>query len=309
MTDNEATQFAPAEENTPAAESIPAAENTAKTTEKKAGKWRSRLHDAASTGIGVLVGAATPVMMGMKSDASDETDGHKTPTANHSEVLSHPELVDEQIPVATTVNDNMSFGEAFAAARTETGPGGVFEWHGNLYGTYTAEEWNAMSAEERADYGRHFAWNRMDHSQSDVASSNNTHTDSNDNHSENNTDNNSDDIDVVSVNHNDNSHTHAHTVPASNSSAESEIEVLGIVHNDELDANIAAVNIDGQDVYLIDVDNDQTFDYMVNDSNGNGHADEGEIADISTVGMTIGDLTDIAGPEMNYDAGSDCYEA
>ncbi len=39
-----------------------------------------------------------------------------------------------------TVNDNMSFAEAFAAARAELGPGGVFEWHGQLYGTFYATE-------------------------------------------------------------------------------------------------------------------------------------------------------------------------
>ena len=48
----------------------------------------------------------------------------------------------------------MSFGDAFAAARAELGPGGMFTWHGNSYSTYTADEWDNMSAGERADYGR-----------------------------------------------------------------------------------------------------------------------------------------------------------
>ncbi len=39
-----------------------------------------------------------------------------------------------------TVNDKMSFKEAFAAARKELGPGGVFEWNGKLYGTFYATE-------------------------------------------------------------------------------------------------------------------------------------------------------------------------
>ena len=50
------------------------------------------------------------------------------------------------------VDDDMSFGEAFAAAREQVGAPGVFTWHGNTYGTYYAEEWNDMSAAERGDF-------------------------------------------------------------------------------------------------------------------------------------------------------------
>lgn len=39
-----------------------------------------------------------------------------------------------------TVTDDMSFGEAFASAREEMGPGGVFVWHGQYYNTFYAEE-------------------------------------------------------------------------------------------------------------------------------------------------------------------------
>ena len=50
------------------------------------------------------------------------------------------------------VNDEMSFGEAFAAARAEVGPGGVFHWHGGIYNTYTADEWNNMSVQQKHDF-------------------------------------------------------------------------------------------------------------------------------------------------------------
>lgn len=39
-----------------------------------------------------------------------------------------------------TVSDNMSFSEAFAAAREELGAGGVFSWQGEYYNTFYAEE-------------------------------------------------------------------------------------------------------------------------------------------------------------------------
>ena len=52
------------------------------------------------------------------------------------------------------VNDDMSFGEAFAAARAEVGPGGVFHWHGGIYNTYSADEWNAMSTDQKHDFAQ-----------------------------------------------------------------------------------------------------------------------------------------------------------
>jgi hypothetical protein len=56
------------------------------------------------------------------------------------------------LPTAKNVSDDMSFNQAFAAARAEVGPGGVFYWNGMLYGTYYESEWNAMTVEERANY-------------------------------------------------------------------------------------------------------------------------------------------------------------
>lgn len=44
--------------------------------------------------------------------------------------------------------EDMSFGEAFATAREDLGPGETFEWHGNLYSTSTIEEWNAAHPSE-----------------------------------------------------------------------------------------------------------------------------------------------------------------
>lgn len=46
-------------------------------------------------------------------------------------------------------HDNLSFGDAFDEARNQVGAGGVFRWHGRLFNTYTREEWDAMSAGEK----------------------------------------------------------------------------------------------------------------------------------------------------------------
>ena len=62
----------------------------------------------------------------------------------------HP-LLGDGMDVAE-VSDDMSFNEAFSAAREEVGPGGVFYWRGGIYGTYNKEEWESISEEERADF-------------------------------------------------------------------------------------------------------------------------------------------------------------
>lgn len=61
---------------------------------------------------------------------------------------------DAPISAATSVRDDMSFSEAFAAARQEVGSGGVFIWRGNLYGTYYKEEWENMTSEQKAEYNQ-----------------------------------------------------------------------------------------------------------------------------------------------------------
>ena len=45
-----------------------------------------------------------------------------------------------------------TFNEAFKAARENFGPGGAFEWKGNIYSTFTAEEWDSMSDLEQEQY-------------------------------------------------------------------------------------------------------------------------------------------------------------
>lgn len=58
----------------------------------------------------------------------------------------------EAANVSDVVTDDMSFSEAFAAARADVGAGGVFEWNGDLFGTYYKEEWEDLSPAETEEY-------------------------------------------------------------------------------------------------------------------------------------------------------------
>jgi hypothetical protein len=61
-------------------------------------------------------------------------------------------IICTEAPFAESVNDNMSFKEAFDAARSEVGPGGFFEYKGQLYNTYTQDEWEKMTPQEQQQY-------------------------------------------------------------------------------------------------------------------------------------------------------------
>lgn len=351
--DDEATQFDNPTTPQPQAASQPqtAPQAEAKRDAKtKRNIWKQA---AAGAGSGILVGGLATMLMGMKS-ADDSAEGAATASSadSHHEGsgLSHPEWVDGEVPVATGVDDSMSFGQAFAAARAEVGPGGCFEWHGGVYGTYTAEEWGHMSAAERAEYGDHFNWNHLDTSSSNVAQQ--TATQANDTphtqpqHTETiqaevaqpdapgqNTiegeviaqqpQPGNDDIQIIEVNHNEQNNT-AQANPATPSSApltasemvevlidtggEHQVEIIGAVYDPETQANLGGAVIDGQEVILIDIDGNTTFDYLATDTDGNGSLDEGEMAEIGHLGITTDDMGGVINAPGDLVAGNDDIE-
>ena len=50
------------------------------------------------------------------------------------------------------IEPGLTFEEAFADARAQVGPGGIFYWHGAIFSTYTEDEWNAMTEDEQARF-------------------------------------------------------------------------------------------------------------------------------------------------------------
>lgn len=104
---------------------------------------------------GILMGAgllyAGQSVAATKIDVPDEATDATTADAATAEMQQADSATEAALPVARIHND-MSFGEAFAAARAEVGPGGVFIWHGGIYNTYTADEWNAMTPQQKNDF-------------------------------------------------------------------------------------------------------------------------------------------------------------
>lgn len=114
------------------------AENTQQ-VEKQGSAWKQVTLGGAS---GILMGAGAMYAAEAYAANKGETPAEDTPAEGEQH---------EAVRVAE-VSDNMSFADAFAAARDQVGAGGVFRWHGGIYNTYTAEEWNGMSDEQKNDF-------------------------------------------------------------------------------------------------------------------------------------------------------------
>lgn len=249
----------------------------------------------ASIGAGVLIGGVSSFLMSM----GEKPDFPKSGNEHGKDNLTHPEWVDGEIDVASSVNDNMTFDEAFAAARAEVGSGGVFEWRGQLYGTYTMAEWQQMSPGEKAEYSNHFSWNHIDNTNSVVGN----HVSAN-NASHNNSDIHQQVMSDEQIEHEldqqiasseptyiDNDAYLAHTADTTVPAFDQNIEILGVSFDNEEKAPVGKMTIDGQEVILIDIDNDQQFDYMAVDVDNDGVIDTEEITPILDEHLSVDDFT------------------
>ena len=121
-------------------------------TKKEGSAWK---HVTLGGVSGILMGAgllyAGQAVAATKTDVPEEATDATTTGAATAEAQQADSATEATLPVAQMHND-LSFGEAFAAARAEVGPGGVFIWHGGIYNTYTADEWNAMTPQQKNDF-------------------------------------------------------------------------------------------------------------------------------------------------------------
>lgn len=171
----------------------------------------------------------------------------------------------EQMPELKPL-DELSFREAFDTARAEMGPGGVFRWHGNLYNTYTADEWQAMSDERKEELAQEVD---PEISPEDI------------------------DTDVVTVNETaDSLQTKANETsdPLLSEASEAEddsddVRVIGqgeVTLQNGRNVTVQELEVNGQRVAVIDVDQDGTADIAMTDLNQNRQMDEGEVIDLHT---------------------------
>lgn len=174
----------------------------------------------------------------------------------------------EGIKVAQ-VDDDASFNEAFADARAQVGPGGVFEWRGHVYNTYYESEWENMSPAERAEYQSKIDYNAVTDG-SDATANVQTAAEAT---------------------------TETAVAPdaqmVDNQPENTEVKVLGVEVMTDAEGNqatIAGLEIDGQAAIMVDVDNDGMMDVIAVDEDGNGQLSENEVYDASELNISTQDL-------------------
>lgn len=250
-------------------------ETTTGASKKEGLKWKEITIGGVS---GILLGgagsfAATAATLNNTDEVLDENAEENNETQSEENVATEEAThVVAHGNVASGVNDNMSFNEAFAAARSEVGAGGCFVWHGNVYGTYYASEWNAMSPAQRDEFVSQTTGVDTSHSHATYA------------------------------HHSTASHTQTaqHVTPEKEETGEDDmaVEILGVEqvqHEDGSVSNIGAASINGQAVYFIDVDGqDGEFELMATDLNANGSLEENEITDISDQHMQVSQFQELA---------------
>lgn len=159
--------------------------------------------------------------------------------------------------------DSLSFKDAFDAARAEMGPGGVFTWHGNVYNTYTAAEWNAKTHQEKVLFAEEVSPQIIEDD---------------------------DDVQVASLPNEEDiaddglKPENMQTVSNDNPDEE-EVRVIGFGDIELSDGHVITVeelDYNGQRVAVIDLDQDGTPDIAMSDLNGNRRPDEGEVIDLHT---------------------------
>lgn len=190
-------------------------------------------------------------------------------TAIAEEPLTHDEVIDAisnaidengnaALTVSETNYDEMSFNEAFAAARAEAGgPGGVFEWRGGLYGTFLADEWNSLSDDEKADYGSDVTEILEDYEFRPEIEAMGTGMEDTETHK----------VEVVN------------TWTITDASGEK--------------ASVAHLTVDGQDVALIDKDGNGSADTMVRDANQDGIITEDEVVNIENENIEMEEINNL----------------
>ena len=197
-----------------------------------------------------------------------------------------PEPEDAIVATATgvrvaQVDDNASFSQAFADARAQVGPGGVFEWHGRVYGTYYKDEWDNMTAEQKHEYQASIDYKdiisdeSMAQHHNDMAQHNATHHESN--------------VDNTSYHHQETT-AKPETVNDSQdvSSEDVDVQVLEVgqtdLNSDGIPENAAILEVNGHEVLIVDIDQDGIADAALCDVDNDGQV---EIADLSGENMAM----------------------
>lgn len=264
-----------------------------KRQEKESTKGGANWKEVVIGGVsGIAFGSGATLLMGSTTNQEGESIfEEEAENPAESETPAQEPVIYGHAPMATHVNDSMSFGEAFGSARAEVGPGGVFEWHGHLYGTYYATEWDAMDSDARDEYASSVQWHSSSHSNAanPIAPNSATASATHDNVSTHVEEHQSEEEPEETASVNDGNE---------NENEEADFEIIGVEHaniDGEHDSIIGAASVEGQAVYFVDIDGtDDQFDVMISDLNNNNDIEENEVFDISDQHISVSQFEQMA---------------
>ncbi len=198
---------------------------------------------AAAAGGAVFGGAAGVAGTAVAADIV-EPDDISEPGQNQPEpeATADGSAWDGTLEVSHTNFDNMSFNDAFAAARAEVGPGGMFMYHGRPYNTFYAEELASLSDAERTDYQQQVI------------------------HAVN-------DLEFQHVSEETDTNDHVGGVTQTTPAAEDTAHAGFVSQNAGVEVPVDFSSISDDDIEIIDVDNDGSPDILGIDTNGDGESD------------------------------------
>ena len=238
---------------------------------------------------GVLVGGIPGIMLGSagtvfaenapaheREDATEEISEEVVEQAVEQVVEEEATIpeIGETVEVASNVDDSMSFSEAFASARAEVGPGGVFVWNGNVYSTYYEEEWDNMTDEQKEEF-------------SDALHNTAPSTNEGDSTPE------------YANNYHEASNAEGEVQVVSDEMVETEdgqmVRVTGVVVDGHY-GELYDYDHDGQpDAALIDTNDDGSPDLAMVDENGDGYISEVEVYSIDESGSNYNEVSNAEG--------------
>ena len=249
-------------------------------TKKEGSAWKQVTLGGVS---GILMGAG---LLYAGQVAAQELGNEEKPEEKPEDIVAPEQgktshTLENGLQVAA-VNDDLSFGEAFAQARAEVGPGGVFHWHGGIYNTYTAAEWNAMSVEQKHDFAQQV---KPEVSVDDIS----TPTDAN--------------THVVvehHVYHHEEAPATAEAHQVSETTEDVQIASQQTPNTSDDDVHIVGYgSVDGHTAVTLDVDNDGAADVAIIDINDNHDLDSQDvIVDAEGNWATVGDVIDAPDPNQ-----------
>lgn len=236
----------------------------------------------------VTISGFTGILMGAASAYGVQTvmnKGIPVPEQNGASLSGTGNTPSAESEVASAGDDDFSFKQAFDAARTVMGPGHVFVWRGNLYNTYTIEEWEAMNQQEQEEVVEQVESQLATTEPSEIFNAEEVIAAVEPAVEE--------DVRVVVQNNVVDDiiketiaqATIAESTPAESTPDDEDVRILG---QDEMQlangqmVTVEDLELNAQRVRIIDVDQDGVADLAVSDLNHNNQPDDGEVIDLHT---------------------------